>query len=186
MDNKKIIFLVFCLAVTAQLYVPSKMIFDRNDVLVSGKPFKFKVAPVDPSDPVRGKYITLNYETTTVPVPVGSEWPYFSPVYLELTQDSNGFASVIAAHHEVPTNESGSYVKAKTLYYNSTDNTISIAYPFDRYYMEESKAQGAEDLYRASVPDSTQVTYALVYVKDGEAVLKDVMINDVPIKNLVK
>lgn len=185
MDKKKIIFIGFCLVVMAQLYVPAKMILDRDDILVSGTPYKFKAAPIDPSDPFRGKYIVLNFEETTVPVPEGSEWTYNSVVYLTLTKDSSGYASILTVHQEEP-NGINNYIQAKALYYKTSDNTLSIEYPFNRYYMEESKAQDAEDLYRNFSADSTQVTYALVYVKNGETVLKDVMVNDKSIKDLVK
>ncbi|MDB5256034.1 MAG: hypothetical protein JWM14_729 [Chitinophagaceae bacterium] len=186
MDKKKIIFIVFCLVVAAQLYVPAKMVFDRDNILVTGKPFKFKAAPIDPSDPLRGKYIVLNFEATSVPVAQGTDWSYESPVYLELTNDSSGYAMISAAHHEEPSDATTDYILAKVSYFNNNDNTLSIQYPFNRYYMEESKAQDAEDLYRHTAGDSTQVTYALVYVKNGEAVLKDVLVNDMSIKDILK
>ena len=185
MDKKKIVFVVFCLVVVAQLYVPAKMIFDRNDILITGKPFKFKAAPIDPSDPLRGKYIVLNFEATTTDAPKGTTWAYDSPVYLELTHDSNGYAKISSVYQEAPMDRSD-YVEAKVAYFNDNLNTLSIEYPFNRYYMEESKAQDAEDLYRNISGDSTQVTYALVYVKSGEAVLKDVLVNNVSIKDMVK
>jgi len=184
MDKKKIIFLVFCLMVAAQLYVPAKMIFDRDSVLVNGKPFKFKAAPIDPSDPFRGKYIVLNFEAT-IASPKDSSWVYNSPVYIELTNDSAGYARIFAVHRQEPSNGTNDYILAKALYFNDNDKTLSIEYPFNRYYMEESKAQGAETLYRNIMGDSTQVTYALVYVKSGEAVLKDVFVNEVSIKDRV-
>jgi len=52
--------------------------------------------------------------------------------------------------------------------------------------MEESKAKPAEDAFRKAQRDSLpNNTYALVYVKDGKAVLDNVFINDVPIAKYV-
>lgn len=65
-------------------------------------------------------------------------------------------------------------------------NKLTIYYPFDRYYMEESKAYDAELVYTKSLQDTTQVTYALVSIKDGDAVLKDVLIDEISIKEIVK
>ena len=62
---------------------------------------------------------------------------------------------------------------------------LAIDYPFDRYYMEESKAYDAELTYRKSQLDTSQIAYALVSIKDGEAVLKDVLINGVSIREIV-
>ncbi|HMB62545.1 MAG TPA: hypothetical protein VKN36_05700, partial [Eudoraea sp.] len=59
-------------------------------------------------------------------------------------------------------------------------------YPFDRFYMEESKANEAELTYRQSQRDTSKITYALVRIKNGEAVLKDVMIDGISIRELVK
>ena len=64
---------------------------------------------------------------------------------------------------------------------------INIDYPFERYYMEESKAYDAERTYRESLRDTIEhSTYALVYVKEGRAVVDDVLIDDISIKDIVK
>jgi hypothetical protein len=52
--------------------------------------------------------------------------------------------------------------------------------------MEESKAEEAELIHRKSQQDKSQVTYALVSIKDGDAVLKDVLINGTSISEIVK
>ena len=65
------------------------------------------------------------------------------------------------------------------------DNRLTVDFPFDRYYMEESKAIEAERTYRESQLDTNQVAYALVSIKDGESVLKDVLIDGVPIREIV-
>jgi hypothetical protein len=52
--------------------------------------------------------------------------------------------------------------------------------------MEEKKAYDAEIVYNESLRDSIDHnTYALVFVKDGKAVLKDVLIDNISIKELV-
>ena len=48
--------------VMVHLYVPAKMIFNKEAVLAQGKDYRFKTAPIDPYDPFRGKYIDLYYE----------------------------------------------------------------------------------------------------------------------------
>lgn len=51
--NRKILLSVFILVAVMQLYVPGKMIFDNEDILETGIEYKFKTAPIDPSDPFR-------------------------------------------------------------------------------------------------------------------------------------
>ena len=58
--------------------------------------------------------------------------------------------------------------------------------PFDRFYMEESKAPKAEKVYNAANSDQRKETYALVYIKDGTAVLNDVIIDGQSIATYVE
>jgi uncharacterized membrane-anchored protein len=59
---KKTILPLFALTCLAQWFVPAQMIYDQEQVLREGKTYHFKTAPIDPSDPFRGKYITLSFE----------------------------------------------------------------------------------------------------------------------------
>ena len=77
------------------------------------------------------------------------------------------------------------YVKAKADY-GIEHETVTIHYPFERFYLEESKASEAERLYWEANSDSTQATYAVVRIKDGNAALQDVMINGESIISIIK
>ena len=80
------------------------------------------------------------------------------------------------------------YVKADAGYYR--DEQIYFELAFDRFYMEESKALDAEKGIRRTQlrrQDSlAPVCYALVYVKDDIAVLDNVFIGDVSLKDFVE
>ena len=184
--NKKIIFPAFFLMVLVQLYIPSRMIFHNEVVLVSGTEYKFKAAPVDPNDPFRGKYITLSFDANTYQTADTTPWEQGQPIFVNLTTDSAGYAKVLDISSTEPL-DNEDYVKASVSYsVSDTMTMVFIQYPFDRYYMEENKAPEAEVYYTATVMDTNQVTYAVVLVKKGEAVVKDVMINDVSIVEIVK
>nr|WP_298924454.1 GDYXXLXY domain-containing protein [uncultured Allomuricauda sp.] len=186
MNSKKVLFPLFILVVLAQLYVPAKMIWDKEDVLDSGKEFKFKTAPIDPSDPFRGKYIVLSYDENTIEIPDEHDWIRGEVIYVSMIEDNEGFAKIKAVSKEkLDPNED--FVKAEVGFITSFDTTkLTIDYPFDRFYMEESKAYDAELTYRESQRDTTKITYALVNLKNGDAVLKDVLIDGIPIRALVK
>ena len=186
MDNIKWGLSLFIVVILVQLYVPAKMIWDREDVLQTGREYKFKTAPVDPNDPFRGKYIILQFEEDLVPTSAGNNWERDEDIYVILSEDSNGFAQVASVLRQRP-GEDQDFVKAKIGYVfgNGTDET-EIEYPFERFYMEESKAPEAELTYAKSQRDTTKTTYALVRVKNGEAVLKDVMIDGISIVEIVK
>lgn len=185
MQTKKILLTVFALVVIAQLFVPAKMIFDREQILKEGKVMKFRTAPVDPYDPFRGKYITLNFKDDFVMVEDRKEWSYNEKVYAILEADSVGFARVSILEKEIP---DGDYVYLETMidYVDYNEDKVWLDFPFNRYYMEESKAFEAELSYRDSQRDSLSITWAEVSILDGQAVLKDVMIDGVRIEEVVK
>ena len=186
MNSKKLLLTAFILVALVQLYVPAKMIWDRENVIETGIEYKFKTAPIDPSDPFRGKYITLNYDENTAIVSDGQNWVLGESIYVSLTTDNLGFAKIKSVSKTKPT-DNESFIKAKVRFSSGkSSNKLTIDYPFDRYYMEESKAYNAELIYRQSQQDTNQVTYALVSIKNGDAVLKDVLIDGTSIREIVK
>lgn len=184
MDSQKIMLTAFVLVALVQLYVPAKMIWDKETILEAGLTYKFKTAPIDPNDPFRGKYITLSFDENTVTVSNEEDWTSGEMIYLSLTTDNSGFAKIKSTSKKKPV-RSTNFIQAKVKYVlgNGT-NKLTIDYPFDRYYMEESKAYDAEQVYRQSLRDTCKITYALIKVKDGDAALKDVMINGTSIREM--
>ena len=184
MLNKKTIIILFIVMALVQLYVPARMIIDYETIIRRGEPFKFKIAPIDPLDPFRGKYITLQFREVMASVPDPNAWKNNENVYVSLTTDKKGFAVIQSVSKTKPDNKN--HVEAKVGFIGSTnDKKIFIQFPFDRFYMEETKALDAETLYREAARDSSQIAYAMVYVKDGDAALTDVFINDVSIQKIV-
>ena len=185
MIKMKILLSVFILVALVQLFVPAKMILDREDILDMGKEYKFKTEPIDPNDPFRGKYITLRYEEDVIEIQNEKDWIRGEIIYVFLTTDNEGFAKIKSVSKENPT-DNQDFLKTKVSHVTGNGfNKLTIDYPFDRYYMEESKAYDAELTYRESQLDTSQIAYALVSIKDGEAVLKDVLINGVSIREIV-
>ena len=180
----KYAFLIAFLALAiVQWLVPGKMIWEKGQVLAKGEAFKFKTEPVDPSNPFKGKYITLNFAENSFT----TDTAYFDieqnePVYVLLGTDRYGYAVVRGLTLEKPSN-TNSFVKAN-VWYTSKENdsvTVHIDYPFDEFYMDEYKAPRAEEVYRESTVDSSRVTYALVRILKGDAVLENVFIDEKPI-----
>lgn len=185
MNNKKLLLTVFAVVALVQLYVPAKMIWNREVILKSGTEYKFKTAPIDPSDPFRGKYITLSFEENTVQIYNETHWTSGEQIFVYLTTDKDGFAKIKSVSKEKPENDQ-EFLKAKVGFVTGDrPNNLTINYPFDRFYMEESKAPEAELMYQESQQDLNKITYALVSIKNGYAVLKDVLIDGVSISEIV-
>lgn len=181
---KRPLFILFIVVAIIQLAVPAKMILDKENILSLGVPYKFRTAPIDPYDPFRGKYITLNFDATQFDVAGDTAWRANDVVYVHLGNDSAGFAKIKDLTRQPPADDNIDYVKARIQY--AYDNKVTIEYNFTRFYMEESKAPEAEVSYRSAQWDTAQVVYALVNVRKGEAALKDVKINDISIADLIE
>jgi uncharacterized membrane-anchored protein len=186
MRSKKILLVALILVALAQLFVPAKMIWNREVVLATGTAFKFKVALIDPHDPFRGKYITLSYKENTFSATQEEDWIPGESVFVALTTDDSGFAKIKSVLKTQPS-ENLDFVRARLSFLtDNTSNKLIIDYPFDRYYMEESKAHEAELVFRRQQKDDGRTAVALVNVKNGDAVLKDILIDGQSIKEVVK
>lgn len=183
MFNSKAALIILAGAAIVQLYVPAAMIIEREHVLTDGRIYKFKTAPVDPNDPFRGKYIELNYAANNFRMQQKNNWERNETVYVLISNSADGFAKIDTLLKEQPAG--GDFIKAKVNYI-SFDSLLYVDYPFNKYYMEEGKAPAAEKVYTEYRRDTTHKTYALVSVKDGDAVLKDVMIDETPIREMIK
>lgn len=187
MKNKNILITLFLLVVLAQLFVPLQMIYNQEDIINTGKTVKFQCEPIDPNDPFRGKYITLNFKENGIKVKNTKYWKSNETVFAEIAISKDGFAKIQSISKTEPTDNS-IYVKAKINYigdYNN-ENKIYLDLPFNRFYMNEYKAKNAENLYAKTTIDTTKIAYASVAIKNGEAVIKDVLIDNISIKDLVK
>lgn len=180
----KNILIAFALTALAQLVIPLKMVYDSEMTEREGVEYKLRTAPIDPTDPFRGKYITLSYDIDMVPLK-DSTWVSNEKVYVSLGTDAKGFAKITKVSRVEP--DTGDYIATKVNYYHAYNKSLHIALPFDRYYMEEGKAYEAEMAYRdySSDDKNAKPAYALVAVRDGDAVLKDVIIDGTPIKEYV-
>lgn len=178
------IFTLFVILAVAQIVVPAQMIYNQESILKFGTAYKFKTQPIDPSDPFKGKYIFLNYDLNRFTME-NKNWVRNQEIFVSIDIDSLGFAKATAVGLEKP--QSKDFVTAKVDWYSTYDNALQFSLPFNEFYMEESKAYNAElahrDAQRDSIPNNT---YALVYIKDGEAVLDNVFINDIPIAKFVE
>lgn len=166
-----------------QLFVPAQMIYQQEDTLDTGKAYKFKTRPIDPTDPFRGKYITLSYEINSFQTEDKIWADYYGNVFVYLKTDTDGFAE-IKTISQTQLDTSDDYVIVKSKYNHG--KTVNFNLPFDRFYMNENKAYDAEISVREAQIDTTKICYGLVFVKEGTAVLENVFIDDTPIQEFVE
>jgi len=183
---KKITLLLLVAAFLMQWFVPLNMIMQQETILEEGTTFKFKTAPIDPNDPFRGKFIVLNYEASRMDVLNGELWYKGEPVFVRIEEDVNGFAAIASLEKVAPIDEKH-FVKAEIARVWGKDPVqVRIKYPFERFYMEETKAPRAEAIFRDLWNDATTMVYGVVVINEGKAALEDVLVDGVSIKEAVE
>lgn len=175
MKTKHITIILFVVLAIIQLAVPAKMIYTYNTILAKGKLYKFQIAPIDPTDPFRGNYLIIRIKESEIKRNNAEKWKHNDVIYVILDSDKNtGLAKIKTIVREKPQLDID-FVKAKISY--SNDSVVSIDFPFDRYYLEESLAPKVEKIYSAALRDPRKVNYLIVNVIDGEAVTNDLIIS---------
>ena len=171
-----------------QWIIPGKIIQAKEKILSHGKVFRFRTEPIDPSNPFVGKYIQLRFKEDEFPMPVSEkQMDPGSEIFVMLQNDKEGYAKITGIVTEQPA-PGVDFVKARVgyaSYEKANSYTIHIKYPFEQFYMDEYKAPNAETEYRKANMDSTQRIYAAVSILKGDAVIREVMINDKPIVEVI-
>jgi uncharacterized membrane-anchored protein len=174
--------LMLVLLFLVQLAVPASMILGREMTLRDGQQFRFRTAPVDPYDPFRGRFVALNLDAASVPLPKDMKLKYRQKVLVRLAVDEAGFAycrDIVSK----PTQE-GTYLTARVQSWNK--KTVRLQLPFDRYYAEEDLAPEIERAYRAHSRRSKQEAFITVRVRDGHGVLEELYIADLPVAEYLR
>ncbi len=181
----KLLIVLFAVMCVAQWIIPAKMVYESENTIAAGDLYKFKTEPIDPSDPFRGKYIILNFEADFIEFTDSTNWQEGQEVFVTFASDPQGYAVPLEIHHDKPA--SGNYLRTSVRNVNHYQNKFHVQFdlPFDRFYLEESKASEAEQLYWQALRDTVQVAYGLVSIGKGQAVLQNVFVNDKPIVDII-
>lgn len=179
--SKLVVFLLFVLLAVVQIAIPASMILRREETLDQGTVYRFQTKPVDPYDAFRGRYVRLGFEVDTVSKPESETFAPGQKVYAVLGRNSLGFATIESLELERP---EGDYVEVRVRY--TTADKVFIELPFDRYYMEEESAPEAERAYLSHTRERAPNSYVAVRIKDGLAVLEELYIDGLPIRDYME
>lgn len=176
--------IAFGAMVLLQLLVPGRMILQSEKDLQKGTMYKFLVSPVDPNDPFRGKFLTLEFRANTVRAGELEAYGKGSPVFVSVREDGQGFAEAYRVSRVKPEG-TADFVEAKVAGIDAgIDETIlTVEYPFNRYFVNEKKAPEIEKAFQQASAEDDQDTYAVVRVRNGRGLLEDLVINGTSVKN---
>lgn len=177
MKGRKILVLVLLISVIA---IPLAIIISNESFLSNTEAvYKFSLQPVDPFDPIRGKYIILRYNTR-MEVETDKIFGRGESIFVEVAKDSAGWAYFKAVHSTPPATDA--FFETRVTY--SYTGYVNFEVPFDRYYMNEDQAQEAETMYNELSRNGTEF-YAEVTIKDGKALLKEVYYQGEPLRDFL-
>ena len=173
--------LIFGVVALAQLGVPAAMVWQREQTLKQGRVWKFRTAPADPVDAIRGRYIVLRFAAEEFDAPVKFESGNKS-VCAVLKQDTDGFAEV--DHLTTETVVADDVVPVESAWWSSGKQHVS--FPFNKFWVAEANAAAAERAYVENNRRDNQNTYVTVRVRHGDAALDQLYIDNQPLSDYLR
>jgi uncharacterized membrane-anchored protein len=175
---------IFVVVALLQLSVPASVVWKREKTLQHGRVWKFKTEPVDPVDAIRGRYVALRLEAEKGR-PAERPREDFTAggvVYVTLKEDAEGFAQV----EQISANplHGDNVVKAEAGYWR--DGWERVSFPFNRLWLMEKIAPEAERAYRENNRRDKQNAYVTVRVRDGDAALEQLFIDNQPLREYLR
>jgi len=181
--NKSLTIALFAVVVLAQLFIPAREVWQNQDLIDHSKTYKFRLRPVDPIDPLRGRYVRLDFADRVYKFSEPTNLKNGTRIFVVLKEDKDGFAIPDTVLTKAPSNKPFVIAPMSRRILNA--KKININYPFERFYMDENKAQNAEEIIRR-MGDSTEVWAEVAISPDGYGLLKDVLVNGKPIQDVVE
>ncbi|MEO0898820.1 MAG: GDYXXLXY domain-containing protein [Bacteroidota bacterium] len=170
-----------------QLGFGGYIVTQYEQVKDKGEEFKFRIQPVDPHDPFRGKYINLRFADDDYSTNGTSQYQRRDMVYAEIIKDKEGFAKIGSLNASQSQGIPSVHVEINRVFSAGKGRSrITVKFPFSRYYMGEDEAEKAEKAVRSIATNNSNDVYAIVSIYNGKTVLKDVMVGDIPLQEWIR
>lgn len=178
----KLRLMIFLLVALAQISVPASMIWKRQRTLRDGRLWKFRTAPVDPVDAMRGRYLSLRFEAEEFPRSERLPHAFETTVYVGIKEDADGFA-VVDQVYDAPTGRHDTVEAENHGWYAGKQR---VRFPFDRLWVTEANAAAAEKAYADHSRREKVDAYATVRVMAGDAGIEELYIAGQPLREYLR
>lgn len=181
MNNKKILIAALIVVALAQLIIPFRMIKNHEARIITGEEYKFRVisSPENREQPInirRGLFYVNEIILTS-----GQNFSRGETVYVGLKTGPDGFAEAVSVSR-VKEEITSPFLRAKVNFiFAEYLNKILVIYPFEKDYNNETNSSEFSAAYREALKNQSNI-YALVYIKNGNAILKDIFIDGTPLR----
>ncbi len=167
---------IFILVALAQIAVPGSMIWKRQRTFREGRVWKFRTAPVDPIDALRGRYLSLRFAAEDFPRT--EPMPNTENVYATLKEGEDGFAIIDRISGEKIEGDNVISSDRFSMY----DDKGHVIFPFDKFWVSEADAGAAENAYFANSRRDNLNAYVTVRVYKGDAAIEELFLNGKPLR----
>jgi uncharacterized membrane-anchored protein len=184
-------YLVAIAAVVAlvQIGILGSMILSRAAILQNGQEIVLKVLPVDPRDLLRGDYVRLDYNISSVPVelfegvdPAADAADLETDaVFVRVRQGEEGIWEAVAARFaeppQAPAAEGDVDIRGTTFVRNLTNaKIVAVDYGIERFYLPEGEGRPIEEgirerTFRMVVAVGAGGTAQIKAFYDGDALI---------------
>jgi uncharacterized membrane-anchored protein len=178
---------LFAVAGLIQVALIAAMVIDRASILRQGTEITLDTRPVDPRDFLRGDYVQLRYQISTVRLDALAGTPSpgkNAPIYVKLAPNPDGFYAAVSAHlAPVPVAGREVLIKGRLAGGFNCGGDISIfcqsadvTYGLERYFVPEGEGRAIE-----SARNEGKVSVVAAVTPEGRAAIKRLLIDGKPV-----
>jgi uncharacterized membrane-anchored protein len=156
-----------------QIALIAVMVVDRVNILRSGTDVTLQTRPVDPRDFLRGDYVILGYDISSVPAGALSA-AKGATVYVKLAPNRDGFYEAVSVHAS-PVEVASPEVLIRGRVASSGSN-LQVRYGIERYFVPEGEGRKLE-----SARNQRKLTVVAAVTPAGRAAIKRRLIDGEPV-----
>ncbi|MGO7989324.1 GDYXXLXY domain-containing protein [Rhizobium leguminosarum] len=166
-----------------QTLILGTIIQSRASILSDGAEVLLKTEPVDPRDFLRGDYVVLNYDISSVPVQtVSGGIPAEAGervLWVRLKKQEDGFWTVTeSSFHELPPQPETVILRSQPFYSGglAAGDSMRVEYGIERYYVPEGEGKPIEE-----ARNDGNVAIAVRVSADGSAQIRSLLVDGKPV-----
>ena len=179
--------LLFALAALIQVALIAAMVFDRTRILREGSEVMLQTRPVDPRDFLRGDYVVLTYDISSVAAGALKDQPAAkrrSQVYVKLAPKDDGFYEAVAVS-QTPIAVSGKEVLIHGRITSGDTcgglvdafcEKLQINYGIERYFVPQGEGREIEH-----ARNEGKVAVVAAVTRAGRAAIKRLLLDGKPV-----
>jgi uncharacterized membrane-anchored protein len=179
--------LLFLLAGLIQVGLIAAIVYDRARILREGREVALQTRPVDPRDFLRGDYVVLSYDISSVPAGPLTNTPVAyrgAPLYVKLRPKPDGFYEAVSVHQDaVPVTGDEILIRGRTVYGDRCGTAsgffcdrLQLNYGIEKYFVPQGEGREIE-----SARNEGKVSVVVAVTREGRAAIKRLLMDGKPV-----